>query len=286
MSDYNFKVKCIDVGINVGTYDCGGIYKVKNGALTTNVGGSFKGTNQKLGFRNIDELNDWSSSKFEEVFDEEIKEDKKVGKFKVGDVVEIIGNSDCHRFKIGDIVELYEDCGGNFKGRTSKNETCFNHIKHSDMKLIKDYKSTLKTFTITTSDTTTTLTDGTHTTSINRYYTDKHDDMIALEEVVKKYKSEMEEINKPTKGKDLIGVYIPKGTKFRIINVEPHRRDNYVFLDEYIGKVATFNSRGFTFNDNWFHCSGTFEEEYMRAIDKKNGGLCWRYDEVEILWED
>ena len=55
------------------------------------------------------------------------------------------------------------------------------------------------TFTITTSDTTTTLTDGTHTTSINRYYTDKHDDMVALEEVVKKYKSEMEDINKANK---------------------------------------------------------------------------------------
>ena len=52
------------------------------------------------------------------------------------------------------------------------------------------------TFTITTSDTTTILTDGTHTTTINRYYTDKHDDMIALEEVVKKYKSEIDETPK------------------------------------------------------------------------------------------
>ena len=59
------------------------------------------------------------------------------------------------------------------------------------------------TFTITTSDTITTLTDGTHTTSINRYYTDKHDDMVALEEVVKKYKIEMEEIDRVSKEKHL-----------------------------------------------------------------------------------
>ena len=65
-----------------------------------------------------------------------------------------------------------------------------------------------KTFTITTSDTTTTLTDGTHTTSINRYYTDKHDDMIALEEVVKKYKSEIDEINKDKEIKDAIDKFI------------------------------------------------------------------------------
>ena len=156
-------------------------------------------------------------------------------------------------------------------------------FNEEDLKLVEDNS---KTITITTSDSTTTLTDGTHTTSINRYYTDKHDDMVALEEVVKKYKSEMEEISKPTKGKDLIGVYIPEGTKFRVINVEPHRRDSYVCLDEYIGKVATFNSRGFTFNDSWFHCSAIFEEDYMNAIDKKNGRFGWRYDEVEILWEE
>ena len=243
MSDYNFKVKCVDIGINIGTYDEGGIYEVKNGTLSTNGSHGFKGHNQRLGFRNIDEVNDWSSSKFEEVFDEEIKEDKKMNKFKVGDKVRIIGNKSGHCFNIGEIVELYEDCGGDFRGRTSKNETLGNHIWYEDMKLNRDYMiekldeycgehscndcvfegecdefddmtdeellssynlanlefATSKTFTITTSDTTTTITDGTHTTTINRYYTDKHDDMVALEEVVKKYKSEMEEIERKSK---------------------------------------------------------------------------------------
>ena len=81
-----------------------------------------------------------------------------------------------------------------------------NWIEFNEMELIKE-----STFTITTSDTTTTLTDGTHTTTINRYYTDKHDDMVALEEVVKKYKSEMDEIERVDK--------MPKvGDRVRVID--------------------------------------------------------------------
>ena len=63
----------------------------------------------------VDETFDYDTSHFdddskmsnylEEVFDEEIKEDKKVGKFKVGDKVKIIGDKSGHCFKIGDVVE-------------------------------------------------------------------------------------------------------------------------------------------------------------------------------------
>ena len=204
MSDYNFKVKCVDVNVNLGTYDEGGVYEVKNGALSTNKGGNFKGTNQRLGFRNIDELNNWSSSKFEEVFDDK-GEDKKVSKFKVGDKVRIIKNG-THCFEKGDIVELYEINGRKdmLRGKQRGNSRNFgNWIEFNEMELIKE-----STFTITTSDTTTTLTDGTHTTTINRYYTDKHDDMVALEEVVKKYKSEMDEINKDKEIKEAIDKFI------------------------------------------------------------------------------
>ena len=151
---------------------------------------------------------DIMSNYLEEVFDEEIKEDKKVNKFKVGDMVKIICNSCGHCFNIGDIVELYEDCGGNFRGRTSKNEYKANHILEDDMEKFIEPTESSTTFTITTSDTTTTLTDGTHTTSINRYYTDKHDDMVALEEVVKKYKSEIDEINKDKEIKEAIDKFI------------------------------------------------------------------------------
>ena len=309
---------------------------------------------------------DTMSNYLEEVFDEEIKEDKKVNKFKVGDMVKIICNSCGHCFNIGDIVELYEDCGGKFRGRTSKNEYKANHILEDDMEkfikptldndtmieklldyccehdcgdcefcdlgdcsfvdmtdeellsaynlafgndqsnLVNNSESTPKydlkkdkiavlcdtdkkltelyklfnskpntsvalvcnpsklyvswdsesneltwdsveyheinhytlltfeefmngfvaknpiTFTITTSPSTTTLTDGTHTTSINRYYTDKHNDMVALEEVVKKYKSEIDEINKDKEIKEAIDKFI-KDNKYDV-EVEVKRK--------------------------------------------------------------
>ena len=44
-----------------------------------------------------------------------------------------------------------------------------------------------------------------------------------------------------TKGRGLIGRTIKKGQRVRIINVEPHREDEYVCLDEYIGKEGIIN---------------------------------------------
>ena len=84
-----------------------------------------------------------------------------------------------------------------------------------------------------------------------------------------------------TKGRCLIGRTIKKGQRVRIINVEPHRKDRYICLDEYIGKEGIVNydctiERGFLF-------SVTFDKKYMNAIDKENGCLCWRWDEVELL---
>ena len=69
-------------------------------------------------------------------------------------------------------------------------------FENDQSNLVNDSEST---FTITTSDTITTLSDGTHVTTINRYYTDKHNDMVALEEVVKKYKSEIEKMESKSK---------------------------------------------------------------------------------------
>ena len=85
-----------------------------------------------------------------------------------------------------------------------------------------------------------------------------------------------------TKGKDLIGRTIKKGQRVRIINVEPHRKDRYICLDEYIGKEGIVNydcaikERGFLF-------SVTFDKKYMNAIDEENGHLCWRWDEIELI---
>ena len=45
-----------------------------------------------------------------------------------------------------------------------------------------------------------------------------------------------------TKGRGIIGKTIKKGQRVRIINVEPHRKDRYICLDEYIGKEGILSA--------------------------------------------
>ena len=85
-----------------------------------------------------------------------------------------------------------------------------------------------------------------------------------------------------TKGRGLIGRTIKKGQRVRIINVEPHRKDRYICLDEYIGKEGIVNY-DYTIKEIEFLFSVTFDKEYMNAIDKENGRLCWRWDEIELI---
>lgn len=85
-----------------------------------------------------------------------------------------------------------------------------------------------------------------------------------------------------TKGRGLIGRTIKKGQRVRIINVEPHRKDKYVCLDEYVGKEGIVNY-GYTITERGFLFSVTFDKEYMNAIDEENGRLCWRWDEIELI---
>ena len=129
------KFKCIK-SYESGTWlTKGKIYTEDNGRFEYDDGWVSHGFDYNVSHFGAD---DTMSNYLEEVFDEEIKEDKKVNKFKVGDVVKIICNSCGHCFNVGDIVELYEDCGGNFRGRTSKNEYKANHILEDDMeKFIK-----------------------------------------------------------------------------------------------------------------------------------------------------
>ena len=85
-----------------------------------------------------------------------------------------------------------------------------------------------------------------------------------------------------TRGKDLIGRTIKKGQRVRIINVEPHRKDRYICLDEYVGKEGIVNY-DCTIKERGFLFSVTFGKKYMNAIDKENGHLCWRWDEIELI---
>ena len=86
-----------------------------------------------------------------------------------------------------------------------------------------------------------------------------------------------------TKGRGLIGSTIKKGQRVRIINVEPHRRDDdFVCLDEYVGKEGSINYDDIL-EKNHFGTSVTFDKKYMNAIDEENERLCWRWDEIELI---
>ena len=85
-----------------------------------------------------------------------------------------------------------------------------------------------------------------------------------------------------TKGRGLIGRTIKKGQRVRIINVEPHRKNRYICLDEYIGKEGIVNY-DYTIKERGFLFSVTFDKKYMNAIDEENGHLCWRWDEIELI---
>ena len=85
-----------------------------------------------------------------------------------------------------------------------------------------------------------------------------------------------------TKGRGLIGRTIKKGQRVRIINVEPHRKNRYICLDEYIGKEGIVNY-DCTIKERGFLFSVTFGKKYMNAIDTENGHLCWRWDEIELI---
>ena len=86
-----------------------------------------------------------------------------------------------------------------------------------------------------------------------------------------------------TSGKDLIGRTIKKGQRVRIINVEPHRRNDYfVCLDEYVGKEGTIKYNA-VLKDYGYSALVTFDKKYMNAIDEENGWLRWRWDEIELI---
>jgi hypothetical protein len=81
-----------------------------------------------------------------------------------------------------------------------------------------------KTITITISDTITTLTDGTHTTTVNRYHTDKHNERNAVSSVIDKYYDELNQIE--------IEKNIPKvGDMVRVVDKGEVYSTNYMWLE-------------------------------------------------------
>jgi len=146
------------------------------------------------------------------------KEDKKMNKFKVGDKVRILDGSKIKDYTGGWAMIGYIDNVTTILGTTKRGDrnAYTLHVDNGScvydergLELVEDNK----TITITTSDTITTLTDGSHTTTINRYYTDKHDERVAIDYVVKKYYDELNEIDRVSK--------TPKvGDKVRVVDKE------------------------------------------------------------------
>lgn len=148
------------------------------------------------------------------------KEKKKVNKFKVGDIVRILDGSKIKDYTGGFVWGMKQNIGK--LATISKIETrgkryCYLLVGHGclyderGLELVS--QSPNKTLTITTSDTITTLTDGSHATSINRYYTDKHNERNAVSIVIDKYYDELDEIKRVSK--------LPKvGDKVRVVDKE------------------------------------------------------------------
>ena len=112
--------------------------------------------------------------------------------FKTGDTVKIIANSNAHCFNIGEEVVLEniesEDCKPDYlvfrANIASGTRSWGNCVRTTDMELVVPTETTI---TIKVSATTTTLTDGSHTTSVVRYKRDKHDTEKAVHYVTEKY---------------------------------------------------------------------------------------------------
>jgi hypothetical protein len=164
-------------------------------------------------------LGGFNGASFEEVFNKVKKEDKKVTKFKVGDKVRILDGSKIKDYTGGFVYEMKQNIGklATIASIEMRGERyCYFLVEYGciyDERGLELANKLNKSLTITTSDSTTTLTDGTHTTTINRYYTDKHDERVAIDYVVKKYYDELNEIDRVSK--------TPKvGDKVKVVDKE------------------------------------------------------------------
>lgn len=140
-------------------------------------------------------------------------------KFKVGDKVRVVRKSSTWNSIgemdkwLGKVMTIKEtrllDC--QMEEDSLENEGCGWYWDETCLEL-----ENTQTLTITTSDSVTTLTDGTNTVSVSRYYLDKDNRKIAIKEVVNKYFNELdrieEEKNVPKVG-DMVKV-IDSGRNF------------------------------------------------------------------------
>ena len=249
------KWKCTSVNNgNRGAFTIGKIYETDDEGYNFIVDGGHKIKNLSL----IDEMKCYDGQLH---FNEIKEEEKKVNKFKVGDVV--VGNNESRyaytKKGVKCVVTNVLSCNRmEVKIIGNENEVEF-RVEEEYFDLEKSIPSS-KTLTITTSDSTTTLTDGTHTVSVNRYHTDKHNEEIAVREVVKKY---YDEINKKH-------LYDDK-TDYGVIGTPTILTDS-VGRKLFIGDVVKLFDKDGKYIGNDMVCHDEVDGDFIMgcAIDTKN----------------
>lgn len=229
------------------------------------------------------------STKFEEVFEE--KEENNM-KFKVGDKVRVLDGSKIKGYNggwftsmsknIGMIARISECLDDGYKLKDS-HFGWRNYIYDGrGLELVSDKSN--KTLTITTSDTTTTLTDGTHTTTVKRYVGDKHNERNAVGFVVDKYYDELEEIERVSR--------LPKvGDKVKVID----RGQTYPTYSEWLienkvdikyaikwkNKNEPANGEFYTIVSLYPHSKEW--DEVLALVDGENGTFLIGLDGLEVV---
>ena len=243
-------------------------------------------------------LGGFNGASFEEVFNKVKEEEKKVNKFKVGDVVEIKDGNDIENYTAGWSYKMRGNIGKKAKissieerdGMPCYRLCDFNYEKYTQscvydergLELV-EYPKT-KTITITTSDSTTTLTDGTHTTSINRYYADKHDERVAVNTVIDKYYDESGEIEREKN--------TPKvGDKVKVSNFDklyPNYRDWLITNNVSIRTALKWENNNRLFTQTKYkvvaiHPHGTKNERLLALIEGENEAFIIGIEGLKVI---
>lgn len=228
------------------------------------------------------------------------KEEKKVNKLKVGDKVRILDGSKikdyrggwCMSGSIGEIgiikkVMLPNKYSSEFAYKINdlkNNESDYTGYTFDERGLELVSQSPIKTLIITTSDTITTLTDGSHTTTINRFYKDTNNEKVAVDYVVKKYYDELDEIERASR--------IPKvGDKVEVSKVDrlyPNYRDWLITNNVPIRTALKWEDNNRLFTQTEYevvaiHPHGTKNERLLALIEGEYEAFVIGIEGLEVI---
>ena len=165
---------------------------------------------------------------FEEITEDNKQEKENNMKFKVGDVVKGNEKAD-ERYSYSDSKTKRAEVI-----KVNTNSIVIKILEHELKSEIGeeytvvsdcfDLVGSTQSFTITVSDTITTLKSADKTVEIKRYYTDKHDVKVAIDNVVKKYFDEVEREYKEKEIKDYIAKFLKENNYDESVKIELIRK--------------------------------------------------------------